>query len=112
MAKQGNKGGSGPTANDQRSNVLNPNSAAYKAAQDNRANQKNPSHPSHPAHTSSHTGQPIPAEAPRNPNDERAVALNPNNPAYKAAQDNRSNQLNPSHSAYASSRGEGDEGEE
>lgn len=30
----------------------------------------------------------------RTPNDDRAVSLNPNNPAHKAAQDNRSVQLN------------------
>lgn len=29
------------------------------------------------------------------PNDQRSNALNPNNPSYKASQDNRSRQLNP-----------------
>ena len=32
-------------------------------------------------------------------NDQRANEKNPNNPAYKAAQDNTSNQLNPNHLA-------------
>lgn len=31
------------------------------------------------------------------PNDQRGDSKNPNNPAHKAAQDNRSNQLNPNH---------------
>ena len=31
------------------------------------------------------------------PNDQRSNAKNPNNPAFKAAQDNRANQLNPNH---------------
>ncbi len=38
MAKQ-------PSPNDQRSNALNPNNAAFKAAGDNRANQMNPNNP-------------------------------------------------------------------
>ena len=38
MAKQ-------PSPNDQRSNALNPNNAAFNAAADNRANQLNPEHP-------------------------------------------------------------------
>jgi len=38
MAKQ-------PSPNDQRSNALNPNNAAFKAAEDNRANQMNPNNP-------------------------------------------------------------------
>ena len=42
MAKQ-------PSPNDQRSNALNPNNAASKAAADNRANQMNPEHPVHKA---------------------------------------------------------------
>lgn len=33
-----------PSPNDQRSNTLNPNNPAYKAARDNRANQLNPNH--------------------------------------------------------------------
>ncbi len=37
-------------------------------------------------------------------NDMRSITKNPNDPAYKAAADNRSNQLNPQHPAYASSR--------
>jgi len=37
MAKQ-------PSPNDQRSNALNPNNAAFKAAADNRANQLNSEH--------------------------------------------------------------------
>ncbi len=41
MAKQ-------PSPNDQRSNALNPNNTASKAA-DNRANQMNPEHPVHKA---------------------------------------------------------------
>jgi len=31
------------------------------------------------------------------PNNQRSMVKNPNNPAYKAAQDNRANQLNPNH---------------
>jgi hypothetical protein len=31
------------------------------------------------------------------PNDQRSNVKNPNNPAQKAAQDNRANQLNPNH---------------
>lgn len=38
------------------------------------------------------------------PNDQRANALNPNNPAHRASQDNRSRQLNPNDDAYRSSR--------
>ena len=38
------------------------------------------------------------------PNDMRSMAKNPNNPASKAASDNRANQLNPEKTAYASSR--------
>ena len=107
MPKNSSKGGgSGPTPNDQRSNVLNPNNPAYKAAQDNYANQMNSTHQ---AYNSSRTGQPISPEAPRSPNDQRSVTLNPNNPAYKAAQDNHANQLNSTHPAYASSRGETDD---
>lgn len=34
-------------ANDQRSNVNNPNNAAHQAAADNRANQMNPQHSAH-----------------------------------------------------------------
>ena len=41
----------------------------------------------------------------RNPNDDRSDAFNPNNPASKAAKDNRSNQLNPSSLAHRRSRG-------
>ena len=37
-------------------------------------------------------------------NDQRSTALNPNNSAYRAAQNNISNQLNPSNPAYHSSR--------
>lgn len=33
-----------PSSNDQRSNALNPNNPAHKAARDNRANQLNPNH--------------------------------------------------------------------
>jgi len=36
---------------------------------------------------------------------QRADAKNPNNPAHKAATDNRSNQLNPNSTTYRSSRG-------
>jgi hypothetical protein len=39
------KGRLGPSRNDQRSNVFNPNNAAYKSARDNRSNQMNPQHP-------------------------------------------------------------------
>jgi len=52
------------------------------------------------------------------PNDMRSMAKNPNNPASKAAVDNRAGQLNPQTPAYASSRkasesaGEGTEGKE
>ena len=42
MAKQ--QGGKTPTSNDQRSTDKNPNSAAHKAAQDNRGNQLDPNH--------------------------------------------------------------------
>lgn len=31
-------------------------------------------------------------------NNQRSDSKNPNNPAYKASQDNKSNQLNPNHS--------------
>lgn len=34
-----------------------------------------------------------------NPNKDRSDAKNPNNPAHKAAQENRGNQLNPNHKA-------------
>jgi hypothetical protein len=43
--------------------------------------------------------------SPLSPNDQRSDALNPNNRAYKAAQDNRSRQLNPRDPAWHSSRG-------
>lgn len=33
----------------------------------------------------------------QNPNDQRSDSKNPNNPAHKQGQDNRSNQLNPNH---------------
>jgi len=39
-----------------------------------------------------------------NRNNQRANARNPNNPAHKAAGDNRSTQLNPNSSTYSSSR--------
>ena len=39
---QGSSGGHAYSANDQRSNSLNPNNAAYRASQNNRANQLNP----------------------------------------------------------------------
>jgi hypothetical protein len=42
MAKRSDK-----SPNDQRSDVHNPNSAAYRATQINRANQLNPSHPAY-----------------------------------------------------------------
>ena len=42
----------------------------------------------------------------RTPNDDRSDSKNPNNPAFKAAQDNRAEQLNPDHEAYHKSRGE------
>ena len=38
------------------------------------------------------------------PNDQRS--MNPNNPQYQSAMDNRSNQLNPNNPAYRSSRGQ------
>ena len=34
---------------------------------------------------------------PPSPNDQRSNVKNPNNPAFKKAQDNRANQLNPNH---------------
>ena len=37
------------------------------------------------------------------PNDDRSDSLNPNNPAYKASQENRVNQMNPNHSESKSS---------
>lgn len=43
-------------------------------------------------------------------NDMRSMAKNPTSSHYKAATDNRANQLNPAHSAYASSRQDGQEG--
>ncbi len=44
------------------------------------------------------------------PNDMRSRAKNPNNPASKAAADNRANQVNPGTAAYKSSH-KGGEGE-
>lgn len=41
----------------------------------------------------------------RNPNDQRSDVMNPNNPEYQDALDNRANQLNPKHPAYRSFRG-------
>jgi hypothetical protein len=39
------KHGRSPSPNDQRSNALNPNNPAYRAAQNNRANTLNPNNP-------------------------------------------------------------------
>ena len=36
--------GSGKSANDQRSNSMNPNNPAHQASTDNRSNQLNPNH--------------------------------------------------------------------
>ena len=41
----------------------------------------------------------------RGSGNQRADVHNPNNPAYKAAADNRSNQMNPNNDAYWTSRG-------
>ncbi len=45
----GTWGGSdpGPSPNDQRSNVMNPNNPQYQSAIDNRANQLNPNNPAY-----------------------------------------------------------------
>ena len=45
----GTWGGSdrGPSPNDQRSNVMNPNNPQYQSAIDNRSNQLNPSNPAY-----------------------------------------------------------------
>ncbi len=40
----------------------------------------------------------------RSPNDQRSDAMNPNNPEYQDAQDNRSGQLDPESDTYRSSR--------
>lgn len=48
----------------------------------------------------------------RSPNDQRADALNPNNPEHADAQDNRADQLNPNNEAYRSSRDKNEEEEE
>jgi len=99
---------SGKSPNDQRSEALNPNSDAYRAAQINRTNQLNPTHP---AQQSSRTGEPLPPKPAPTPNDQRSDAHNSSSAAYRAAQINRANQLNPSHPAYRSSRGQADEDE-
>lgn len=44
--------------NDQRSEALNPNSAANKAARDNRANQLNPDHPAYHSSRRKPDGEP------------------------------------------------------
>ena len=36
----------------------------------------------------------------RTSNDDRSDSLNPNNPAYNAAMENRANQLNPTNERY------------
>lgn len=41
-------------------------------------------------------------------NNQRANQMNPNNPAYKAGQDNRANQLNPNNWAHRSGRSQGE----
>jgi len=48
---------------------------------------------------------PTPAVTPAIPGNPRADAMNPNNPASKAAQDNRSRQLNPQDPTSQKSRG-------
>ena len=40
--------GHGQSANNARSNSMNPNNAAHHAGVNNRSNQMNPSHPAHP----------------------------------------------------------------
>ena len=47
MSKSGSHGGHSQSRNDQRSNIHNPNNAAYKAAADSRSNQMNPNNPAH-----------------------------------------------------------------
>ena len=49
MSKSGGHGGRSQSRNGQRSNVHNPNNAAYKAVADNRSDQMN-------ANNSAHTG--------------------------------------------------------
>lgn len=41
------KHGKSPSPNDQRANVLNPNTPAHRAAQNNHANQLNPNNPAY-----------------------------------------------------------------
>ena len=48
----------------------------------------------------------------QSPNDQRSNALNRNNPAYAAAQDNRANQMNPTSDAYLKSRKNNEEKDE
>ena len=43
----GRGGGRGPSPNDQRSNVMNPNNPAHQDAADNRSDQMNPNNPAH-----------------------------------------------------------------
>jgi hypothetical protein len=57
------------TANDQRSNCLNPNSLAYRAGFNNHSNQMNPNNPAHKARL-----------------DNRANQLNPNNRLFQGTQ--------------------------
>lgn len=47
MSRRSGKGGRGPSPNDQRSNVKNPNNPAHQAGRDNRSNQMNPNNPTH-----------------------------------------------------------------
>ena len=48
----------------------------------------------------------------RSRNDDRSDSKNPNNPAYQASVDNRSDQLNPDHEEHHKSRGEDDDDDE
>ncbi len=41
------RSGGGPSPNDQRSNVMNPNNPEYQSAIDNRSNQLNPNNPAY-----------------------------------------------------------------
>ncbi|MGZ3460108.1 MAG: hypothetical protein ACXU86_16580 [Archangium sp.] len=58
--------------NDQRSDVKNPNSGAFKKDRDNRSNQKNPNNDAHPSRQGSGTpssGGSMPSSPSSSPND-------------------------------------------
>ena len=62
------RGLTGPSPNDQRSNVKNPNNPASHAASDNRSNQMNPNNPAYRAAANNRSNQ-----------------MNPNNPGYRSS---------------------------